>query len=143
MTGGEDPTAPTAAAAEKPEGEEEEERSTIVGRAVWTAEDRSMLVRPGQVPKAGWVDVWQCRFDCMDPLSVEDVRAKARRLLQLPDDAQPWPPPRGYWDGEDVFVIRDGRHQYLATVARGYRQILVAWLEPVAAAEEEGGGDRT
>jgi hypothetical protein len=63
---------------------------------------------------------------------VGDVdRAFQRRLQHQPDDA--WPPPVGEWeddsDGARTFVIHDGRHEFIAALMLGSREILVAWIE--------------
>ena len=73
----------------------------------------------------------QVRLACRERIAVGDFdRACQKRLQAGPD--QPWPCPTGWWDGES-FVLCDGRHEWLATVALGYEHLLVAWLEAAVA----------
>ena len=91
------------------------------------AEDRSLAVPPGRLVRTGYVSVWQVRLGCRERMSIGDVKSSYERRLQL-GDHQPWPCPRGEWDGED-FVIHDGRHEYVAAVMLGHDHLLVAWPE--------------
>lgn len=94
------------------------------------AEDRSIAVPPAHVIRTGYVDVFKVRLGCRDRMAMGDINGAYQRRLQL-GERQPWPCPRGHWDGE-VFVIHDGRHEWLATVALGHSHILVAWIAPGA-----------
>ena len=58
-------------------------------------------------------------------MAIGDVKSSFERRLQL-GDHQPWPCPRGEWQG-DEFVIIDGRHEYVAALMLGQDHILVAW----------------
>lgn len=89
--------------------------------------DRSMQVKPGQVVKTGYVDVWKCRLACRDRMAVGDVGAAYQKLLQLGDNCA-WPCPNGEWDG-GTFTIHDGRHEYVAALMLGRKHLLVAWVE--------------
>lgn len=95
--------------------------------AVCVAEDRSLLVHRGQVVKTGYVDIFKVRLANRTPMSAGDMQLAHQRAVNL-GDASAFPPPNGYWDG-DVFVVKDGRHEWLASVMRGRDQILVAWIE--------------
>lgn len=91
------------------------------------AQDRSMVVPKGKIVRTGYVDVFNVRLACRDRMAVGDVAAAYQKRLQL-GDAQLWPCPNGYWDGE-TFVLHDGRHEWLASVMLGNTHILVAWLD--------------
>lgn len=90
------------------------------------SEDRSVAVPPGRIIRTGYVPIDRVTLACRDRMAVGDVDRAYQRLLQL-GDHQPWPSPRGHWDG-DRFVIVDGRHQYVASLMLGIEHILVAWL---------------
>lgn len=93
---------------------------------VHTVPDRSISVPEGKLVRTGYVDVFQVRLACRERMAVGDIdRAYQRRLQTAP--CQPWPCPQGFWD-EKTFVIVDGRHEWLACVAIGFAQLLVAWL---------------
>ena len=95
--------------------------------ALTTVVDRSMAIAPGDRVCTGYVDVFRVRLACRERMAVGDIdRAYQRRIQAAPD--QPWPCPHGHWDG-DTFVIVDGRHEWLACVAIGFAQLLVAWVE--------------
>jgi hypothetical protein len=91
------------------------------------AVDRSLLVQAGQVVKTAYVDIWKVRLACRDRMAVGDVGNAYQKLLQLGDGSM-WPCPNGEWAG-DVFVLADGRHEYIAALMLGRTHILVAWLE--------------
>jgi hypothetical protein len=74
----------------------------------------------------GYVRVDRVRLACRDRMALGDVAEKYNRRLQL-GDSQPWPCPRGHWDGE-TFVIIDGRHDYVACLMLGLEYILVCWV---------------
>jgi len=61
-------------------------------------------------------------------MSIGDVDRAYQKRLQL-GDRQPWPCPRGHWEG-DRFVIVDGRHEYVSCLMLGIEWVLVAWVEP-------------
>jgi hypothetical protein len=104
----------------------------ILPEPIAVGEDRSIAVPPGHVVKTGYVSVWRVRLGCRERMAIGDVNQAYQRRLQLAG-RQPWPCPRGYWDGEE-FVIEDGRHEYVAAVMLGYDHLLVAWLAPDEAA---------
>lgn len=90
-------------------------------------QDRSISVPPGAIVKTGYVDVFKVRLACRERMAVGDVdRAFQRRLQAAPN--QPYPSPVGHWE-DDVFIIHDGRHDWVAAVMIGQSHILVAWLE--------------
>lgn len=82
---------------------------------------------PGHIVRTGYVDVFRVRLACRDRMALGDIHLAFQRRLQLGAD-QSWPCPNGYWEGE-TFIILDGRHEWLATVALGHSHILVAWIE--------------
>lgn len=94
---------------------------------VATVEDRSIAVPPGAVVRTGYVAVAACVLGCRDRMAVGDVDRAYQRRLQL-GDRQPWPCPRGRWDG-GRFVVEDGRHDFIACLMLGHEHILVAWME--------------
>ncbi len=93
------------------------------------AEDRNLVVEPGQVVQTGYVPVERVKLACKERMAMGDVENAYRRILQL-DGAQAWPPPVGYWEEgpERQFVILDGRHAFVAYLMLGYSRVLVAWL---------------
>lgn len=91
-------------------------------------EDRSLDIEPGHVVRTGYVDVFKVRLGCRERMSIGDIDRAYQKRLQL-GAAQPWPCPNGRWDG-DTFLLSDGRHEWLATVALGHAYMLVAWTEP-------------
>lgn len=95
--------------------------------AVRLAEDRSMAVPQGASVRTGYVPIHSVVFACRDRMSVGDVDLAYRKRLQL-GERQPWPCPRGHWDG-DRFVLVDGRHEYVAALMLGFEALLVAWVE--------------
>ena len=98
-----------------------------MGLAASFASDRSLLVAPGQVVRTGYVDVFKCRLACRDRIAVGDVGEAYQKLLQVGNQSV-WPCPNGHWEG-DVFVIADGRHEWLASVMLGRGEVFVAWVE--------------
>jgi hypothetical protein len=94
---------------------------------VTLAEDRSLVVLPGQIVRTGYVPIHQIKLACRDRMAVGDVERAHNRQLQL-GSAQAWPCPTGQWDGE-WFEIRDGRHAYVAALMHGMTHLLVAWVE--------------
>jgi hypothetical protein len=90
-------------------------------------DDRQMVVQPEQIVKLEWVPIELCMLGSPQAINPAAIERAYCRLLQL-DQAQSFPPPNGVWQGER-FVIYDGRHEYLAALAAGRTQLLVAWLE--------------
>ncbi|VWX51772.1 hypothetical protein [Novosphingobium sp. 9U] len=97
---------------------------------VFTAEDRSIAVPPGHVIRTDYVHVDAVKLACRARMAVGDVDRAYQKRLQL-GDRQPWPCPRGHWEG-DRFVIVDGRHEFVAALMLGIEWVLVAWVEPAA-----------
>lgn len=91
------------------------------------AADRSLLVPPGHIVRTGYIPIFQCRLACRERMAIGDIKLAYERRLQLGSN-QSWPPPVGHWE-ETVFMIEDGRHEWLAAVALGVEYILVAWLD--------------
>ncbi len=91
------------------------------------AEDRSLAVPPGRTIRTGYVAVEQVRLACRERMAVGDVDRAYQRRLQL-GEHQPWPCPRGHWEG-DRFVVVDGRHDFVAALMLGLSHVLVAWPE--------------
>ena len=81
------------------------------------AEDRSLSVPPGQLVVTGYVPVDAVRLACRARMAVGDVDRAYQRRLQLGHN-QPWPCPRGEWDG-DRFVIIDGLCRAVTKQATG------------------------
>lgn len=94
---------------------------------VATIIDRSIAVPAGAIVRTGYLDVHKVRLACRERMAVGDVDRAYQRRLQL-GDQQPFPCPNGSRDG-DMFVIQDGRHEYVASLMIGYSTILVAWVE--------------
>ena len=92
--------------------------------SVRVAEDRSLVVRPDQTVSVEWVPIDRCTLT--GQMSPEAVEKKYRKLLQHGDSAC-WPPLLGHWQGETM-VIDDGRHEYVASLMLGRREVLVATL---------------
>lgn len=98
--------------------------------------DRHVIVPPGKVMRTGYVSVFDCVLACRERMAVGDVDRAFQKLLQLGDKSQ-WPCPNGRWrhdvDGKggnwEVFVIEDGRHEWMASVMLGRTHLLVAWME--------------
>ena len=93
---------------------------------VATPIDRTLAIGPGQTVKTGYVETHRIKLACRDRMAVGDVEAAYRRQLSL-GDQQAWPCPVGEWEG-NLFVIHDGRHQYVAALMLGLTHILVAWV---------------
>ena len=81
---------------------------------------------PGRRIETGYVPVEMVALGCRDRMAVGDVERAYRRRPQL-GSLQPWPCPRGHFQGER-FVIVDGRHEYVTALMLGQEHILVAWL---------------
>jgi len=94
------------------------------------AEDRSLAVPPGQRVVTGYAHIDQVKFACRARMAIGDVDRAYQQRLQL-GDHQPWPCPRGYWEG-DRYVVVDGRHSVAAALLLGQEYILVAWPETQA-----------
>lgn len=90
-------------------------------------DDRALRVLAGSIVKTGYVEIHKIKLACRECMAVGDVDRAYQRQLQLGAD-QLFPPPNGYWDG-DTFVIRDGRHQMVASLMLGLEWLLVAWVE--------------
>jgi hypothetical protein len=99
-----------------------------MNRLLSIAEDRALSVPPGHVVRTGLVDVFKVRFANRTRIAVGDFDRAFQKRLQLGVN-HPFPCPNGAWEGE-TFVLLDGRHEWLATVALGHSHILVAWIEP-------------
>lgn len=95
-------------------------------RPITLAEDRSIAVPPGHVIVTGYVPVENVVLACRERMAIGDVNVAYQRRLQLGAN-QPWPCPRGHWQGER-FCIVDGRHEYVAALMLGHSHVLVAWL---------------
>lgn len=91
------------------------------------AEDRSISVPPGARVHTTYVAIDDVILACKERMAIGDVNTAYQRRLQLGEN-QPWPPPVGYWEGTR-FVIKDGRHDYVAALMLGLSHILVAWIE--------------
>lgn len=94
--------------------------------AVTQAFDRSISVPSGSVVKTGYVDVFRVRLACRERMAMGDIDHAYQKRLQSGGN-HPWPCPTGEWDG-DTFMLYDGRHEWIATVALGHTHMLVAWV---------------
>jgi hypothetical protein len=94
---------------------------------VWTAQDRSLSVRPSQVVRTAWIDIDQAKLGNRSRMAVGDVEGSFRKLLCLGDNA-PFPSIVGHWEA-DRFVVCDGRHEFIASLMMGRERLFVAWLE--------------
>lgn len=92
-----------------------------------TAEDRVLRVSPGTIVRTAWISVFACRLANRERMAIGDIDRAYQRRLQAGAD-NPFPCPNGAWSG-GTFVIFDGRHEWIAAVALGHDQILVAWTE--------------
>lgn len=97
-------------------------------RALTVAVDRAFSVPAGHIVKTASVDVFRCRLANRARIGVGDIEHAYHKRLNAGEAAHPFPCPNGEWDGE-TFIIHDGRHEWIATVALGYPKILVAWVE--------------
>jgi hypothetical protein len=93
-------------------------------------EDRTFRVPAGAIVKTGYAPIHKIKMACRARMAVGDVDRAYQKRLQLGSD-QPFPPPNGYWEG-DTFVVRDGRHQYIARLMLGLSHLFVAWIEEPA-----------
>lgn len=105
-------------------------RASAEPEPVRVNEDRSIRVPAGQVVVTGYVAVEDVKLACRAPMAVGDVERARARLLHC-GRGQPFPCPVGYWDG-GRFVIKDGRHEFVAGLMLGRSHILVAWLAEAA-----------
>lgn len=90
-------------------------------------QDRSLIVKPGQQVRTGYVAIFDCVLACRERMAVGDVDRAFQRVLQLGDNSM-WPCPNGHWEA-GRFVIEDGRHEFVASLMLGKSHILVAWIE--------------
>jgi len=88
-------------------------------------------VPPGHVVRTGYVPVHDvvCHVTGSHQLNPAAVERAYRDQLAA-DDAQPWPPPTGYWRADGRFVLTDGRTRFVAALMLGRTHVLAAWLEP-------------
>ncbi len=96
-----------------------------------TYHDRSLVVPRSHVVKTAWVATSRVHLAHPAPMAVGDVDRAFQRVLHRGPENGGWPPPVGYWDGE-TFILTDGRHEYLATLMHGQRELFVAWVEEQA-----------
>lgn len=89
-------------------------------------QDREIWVQPHEVIRSAWIDIDLVVLGCRDPMAGGDIERAMNKLLQQ-GQCQSWPPPRGWWREDGRFVLMDGRHEYLASLARGRETLFVAW----------------
>lgn len=94
---------------------------------VWTPQDRSISVPPGQRVITGYVPIEQITIANRARMAVGDIDIAYRKQLAL-GDHQAFPCPNGQWDGAR-FIIADGRHAFVAALMIGLTHLLVAWTE--------------
>ena len=102
-------------------------------RPIFHAEDRSLAVPPGRYVVTGYVETAALKLANRARMAVGDVDLAYQRRLQL-GDHQPWPCPRGEWEGEPFasrFVVIDGRHDAVAAMMLGQDFVLCAWPAPI------------
>lgn len=100
----------------------------LTAEALHVYQDRGLIIPAGAVIRTGYVPIHRVMLACRDRMAVGDVEASYRKLLAL-GEAQPWPCPNGHWADDGFFVIMDGRHQYVASLMLGIKDLLVAWIE--------------
>lgn len=100
---------------------------------VTITQDRSIAVPPGYIPVSRYVSIDKITVACRDTMAIGDVDRAYQKRLQL-GEYQPYPCPRGHWEGE-TFVIEDGRHEFVGALMLGFSHLLVTWLEPATEAE--------
>jgi uncharacterized cupin superfamily protein len=90
--------------------------------------DRSLVVSREYVVKTRFVSVSQIDLMCTDRMSVGDVAQAYQKALQM-GECGSWPPPVGYWSKTDGrFKLTDGRHEFVARLMLGHRELFVAWV---------------
>lgn len=94
--------------------------------------DRHLIVPAGKVVRTAYVPVFRCDLACRERMAVGDVDRAFQKLLQL-GDSYLWPCPNGEWMESGRFLIKDGRHEWAASVMLGRTHILVAWMEDASA----------
>jgi hypothetical protein len=95
-----------------------------------TYHDRTLIVSLKQIVKTDWVPLHRVRLACPAPMAVGDVERAFKRVLDRGGENGGWPPPVGHWLVDDnVFVIDDGRHEFVASLMHGQYEIFVAWVE--------------
>jgi hypothetical protein len=91
-----------------------------------------IVVPAGHVLVYGYVDDANIAFEHYGGTYLPAVQKYIDIIANLGNGAQLADAPFGRWVGER-FVIQDGRHRRIAYLVLGYREVLVRWLEPVAA----------
>jgi hypothetical protein len=95
---------------------------------VHTYQERSLLVKPGQIVRTKYADIFSIRHASRERMASGDVDRAYQKMLQLGENSA-WPCPRGYWADTATFVVVDGRHEHVASMMLGRTHILVAWVE--------------
>lgn len=96
-----------------------------------TYHDRTLVISTEQIVKTGWVQTASVRLACPASMAVGDVERAFKRVLDRGVTNGGWPPPVGHWSTIEmtVFVIDDGRHEFVASLMHGQPEIFVAWVE--------------
>lgn len=90
--------------------------------------DRSLVISRHQHVRTGWVPIHRVQLACAAAMSIGDVDQALRKIVNNGDGS--WPPPVGYWlDDQQTFCLTDGRHEWVARIMRGQRELFVAWVE--------------
>jgi hypothetical protein len=102
--------------------------------AVVQYESRSRKFGRDCIMRTAWIPIHKIRLGCDTPMGIGDLERARDRVLHNGRDCALWPCPVGEWDESGGwFVIGDGRHEYLARLALGCREIFVAWVEQIEA----------
>lgn len=112
--------------------------------AAQVAVDRSLVLNRHQRIVTGWIRMHQVRLASAVPMALGDVERAHAKALQNREAT--WPPPVGYWEMAPLpavngfavrtslpttFVLTDGRHEFIARLMLGQRDLFVAWVETV------------
>lgn len=89
--------------------------------------DRSLVIDPKHHVRTAWIDIDLCVIGNRAQMSPEAVEKSFRRLLSQ-GDCGSWPPVNGHWLGKR-FIVCDGRHEYIASLMLGRKNLFVAWVE--------------
>jgi hypothetical protein len=86
------------------------------------------FVPAGKTIKYGYVPHQRVVFEQYGGTYLPAIEKHLHVVVNLGAGAQPLDCPFGYWR-DDLFVICDGRHRYMALLIAGFHTILVRWQE--------------
>lgn len=97
--------------------------------------DRSLVIARGQRVVTGWIPIHRVQLACEAPMAMGDVNEALQKVIH--NGAGSWPPPVGYWlDDGQTFCLTDGRHEWVARIMRGQRELFVAWVDQLPVSSE-------